>query len=86
MPHFSCKDCRHFRQHYVLGESVATAVNCGHCVTARHKHRAADADACPNFQRGSRALPDRDGVVRFLTTSLLEYILSLPLPPDIDRG
>ena len=80
-----CGECRHFRQHYILDESRAAAVNCGHCVLARRRHRAADAAACDRFVKGEHVRPDREAVLHFLTTDMLAYILSLPLPPEEDK-
>ena len=84
MERLSCQDCRHFRQHYVLYDSMASAVNCGHCVVGRCKHRKPDSAACEKFEQGAPELPDRQAVLHFLTTSFLEYVLSLPLPPEVE--
>lgn len=78
----TCKDCTHFRQHYILDEQSCTAVPCGHCTQPRLKHRRPDAKACTQFAAGDHPLPDRAKVVHYLTTELLEYILSLELPPE----
>ena len=85
MDRFCCKDCRHFRQHYVLSESSAFAVNCGHCVAVRSKHRRSDTAACEKFEQGTPSLPNRTAVLHFLTTSLLEHVMSLPLPPEVEE-
>ena len=84
MERVCCKDCCHFRQHYVLNESMASAINCGHCVVARCKRRKPDSVACEKFQPGAPDLPDRQAVLHFLTTSFLEYVLSLSLPPEVE--
>lgn len=34
-----CRQCRHFRQHYVLDDQTCTAICCGHCVFPRLKNR-----------------------------------------------
>ena len=81
-----CKDCRYFVRHYLLTEDRAAAVNCGHCTAVRRRHRNANAAACEKFEKGEHPLPQREPVVNFLTTSFLEYVLSLPLPPEIDEG
>ena len=85
MERICCKECCHFRQHYVLNESMASAINCGHCVGGRRRHRKPDSAACEKFERGTPELPDRQAAVHFLTTSFLEYVLSLPLPPEVDK-
>lgn len=48
----TCKDCRHFRQHYVkLREGRFDPIPCGHCVFPRLKHRTTDTTACFHFQK-----------------------------------
>lgn len=84
MERIYCEDCCHFRQHYVLNESMASAINCGHCVVGRRKHRKPDSAACEKFEQGAPKLPDRQAVLHFLTTSFLEYVLSLSLPPEVE--
>ena len=49
MEPYLCKDCSHFRQHYILDASSCTAIDCGHCVYPRLKHRRAHAPACSSF-------------------------------------
>lgn len=45
-----CKDCKHFRQHYVhFLELRYTPVPCGHCVYPRLKHRKPNTFACVYF-------------------------------------
>ena len=82
MEHPVCKNCVHFRQHYILDRQSCSAVPCGHCSYPRLKHRHPEADACPFFQAGAHPLPDRTKVVHYLTTELLDYIMSLELPPE----
>ena len=47
----SCKDCTHFRQHYVLSAGVYVPLNYGHCVARRRKKLAADSECCEHFMR-----------------------------------
>lgn len=48
----TCKDCQHFRQHYVFFlETRYDPVPCGHCVYPRLKHRRPDTFACIYFKR-----------------------------------
>lgn len=78
-----CKNCIHYYQHYVLSSDRCTAVNCGHCMHPRRKHREPDHPACVHYERCASPpdLPDREGVVNFLTTEMLEFVLRLKLPP-----
>lgn len=80
-----CKDCTHYRQHHVLDEQSCTAVDCGHCIYPRQKHRKPDARACSYYElrMNPAAMPDRERVVQFLTEEMLQYILSLNLPPEM---
>ena len=46
-----CKDCKHFRQHYVhFLETRLSPIPCGHCVYPRLKHRRPDTPACVHFK------------------------------------
>ncbi len=75
-----CRQCRHFRQHYVLDDQTCTAICCGHCVFPRLKNRRPDTPACGHFVAGERELPvSRD----FLTMELLRWVQNLEFPPDI---
>ena len=47
----TCKDCRHFRQHYIkFREGRYEPITCGHCVYPRLKHRTTDTPACFHFK------------------------------------
>ena len=51
----TCKDCQHFRQHYIhFLQQRYDAVPCGHCVYPRLKHRHPDTPACVHFQQKNR--------------------------------
>ena len=82
-----CQSCFHFHQHYIMDAQRCTAVNCGHCSYPHTKHRNADTKACQNYKAriDPVSLPDRDGVIHFLTTEVLQFVLSLELPPDLDN-
>ena len=84
MNNFVCKNCIHYRQHYIMDEQSCTAVDCGHCVYPRTKHRQPKHPACDHYVHRPvpPALPSREQVVHYLTTELLQYILSLDLPPE----
>lgn len=77
-----CKDCTHFRQHFILDEQSCSAVSCGHCAYPRLKYRRPDEKVCPHFQAGAHPLPDRAKVVHYLTTEILDYVMGLALPPE----
>ena len=47
----SCKDCTHFRQHYVLSAGVYVPLNYEHCVARRRKKLQADSECCEHFMR-----------------------------------
>lgn len=83
----TCKHCKYFYQHYVVDDMRRTPVNCGHCSKPRLKHRRPNTRACGNFREreGDVPLPDRPRVIDFLTVDMLEYILSLKLPPVMDK-
>ena len=47
-----CKDCKHFRQHYIhFCDNRFDAIPCGHCVYPRLKHRRPDTLACVYFSK-----------------------------------
>ena len=82
-----CGECAHFRQHYVLSSQRCTPVNCGHCSYPRLKRRTPDTLACVHFalRESPPDLPEREEVIRFLTTDMLEHILQLKLPPEVEK-
>ena len=55
-----CKDCAHFRQHYIHWDRKSyVEVPCGHCVRPRLKHRKPETCACVHFlRRHSKMLPE----------------------------
>lgn len=81
----TCKQCAHFRQHYVLTSSSAFPLECGHCVFPQLKKRTASTAACARFEEKTVPddLPDRDAVLHFLTVDMMQHILQLSLPPVI---
>ncbi len=44
-----CKECKHFRQHYVKFRRGYREINDGHCVYPRLKRRETDTPACQHF-------------------------------------
>ena len=83
----TCKTCKHFHQHYILSKDYGATVNCGHCTCRNNKHRRADAKTCDLYEppETPHTPPSRRETIRYLTTEVLEYILSLDLPPEIDN-
>jgi len=87
----TCKNCAHYRRHYLLDNECCMPVNCGHCTysSSRIKQRKPDSPACDHFvpQHGA-SLPNRDETIYFMTTEFLKKILEKPLPPKIteDEG
>lgn len=81
----TCQSCAHFRRHYIISEECCMPVNCGHCTRPRLKKRKPNEKACPQYQEGEGppSLPDREKVIHFLTTAMLEHILSLELPYEV---
>ena len=49
MKPYTCRDCLHYRQHYILWGHCFAPVWCGHCTHPRIKHRPPDKPACPHF-------------------------------------
>ena len=81
-----CNNCAHYRRHYVLGRERCTPVNCGHCSYPRIKRREPDNPACEHFEYRDHSgdLPDRQGVISYLTTEFLRDVLAKQLPPVIE--
>ena len=61
------------------------AINCGHCICVRIKQRKLDTKVCDKFvfRDNDANLPDREGVVNYLTTEFLKEVLEKALPPEI---
>jgi len=57
MDSMCCKDCTHFRQHYVLSAGVYVPLNYGHCVARRRKKLQADSECCEHFMRAEKEAP-----------------------------
>ena len=85
MSEATCQNCVHFRQHYVLDAKSAMKTECGHCVFPRIKQRRPRQAACVHFMERTeeQELPDRRGIIHFLTTDVMQYILGFDLPPEI---
>lgn len=81
-----CQNCQYFYQHYIIDSQRCTPVNCGHCRYPGLKRRKPSDPACIHFSRLDEPvdLPDKSGVIQFLTKEILEYILTLKLPLEVD--
>ncbi len=77
-----CKDCIHFRQHYILTANGLLGICCGHCTLNNVKHKSPRKPACDDYSPS----PDiRDLFPRknYVTKKLLEYLTTLEFLPDI---
>ena len=83
----TCKECSHFHQHYALDQYRAYALACGHCSFPGLKHRQPNKGACKHFAKRSKPpeLPDREEVIHFLTKEILQHILDLEIPPELEE-
>lgn len=81
----TCRNCTHFHQHYVIDDQCACPVNCGHCNYPRLKERTPDTPSCKHFspKTAPDSLPDRAGIIQFLTVEVVKRIMELPLPPEM---
>ena len=86
MENLTCRQCEHFHIHYILDKHRATPLDCGHCSYPRLKKRRPSEAACIHYSENlmSKDLPDRTGVLDFLTVEMLEYIMGLALPPEVE--
>lgn len=81
-----CKNCTHYRRHYLLDNECCMPVNCGHCTYARIKQRKPNSPACVYFEpQYGTVLPSRDETIYFVTTEFLKKMLEKPLPPKITK-
>lgn len=77
-----CKNCVHFRQHYTLDKQKIFRVYCGHCTLQTVRKKRPDTIAYANY---APAPPDEDAFAtkEYLSKTLLQYLLSLELLPEI---
>ena len=45
-----CKDCKHFRQHYIKFGRSYQEISYGHCVYPRLQKRESDTPACEHYK------------------------------------
>lgn len=79
----TCQNCAHYYQHYAFNKRKIIKVNCGHCVIPRLRNRRPYTAACEHFVAGP---PDQDAFAtkEYLSKELLQYLLNLPLLPEIE--
>lgn len=79
-----CKDCKHFMQHYVFSDGAFHWAYCGHCIQPKLRSKKPDSKICDHFE--TKSCDDEPNMTKkYLTKRLLEYFLSLELPPQLDR-
>lgn len=79
-----CGSCEHFQQHYALSGNKLFRVYCGYCLFARPKRKNFDTPACSNYKTGSTII-EGFASMEYLTKTLLQHVLSLPLFPGIEE-
>ncbi len=67
----TCKNCKHFVQHYAIVDGKLFDVWCGLCIHARGKHRKPDQRACEAFAIRKGEVPSE----KYLTRVLLQYLM-----------
>ena len=77
-----CNTCVHYRQHYAFDERHIFRVYCGHCTFPKVKTKCPDSKICENY---IPTVPDEEAFVtkEYLSKTLLKYVLSLELLPEI---
>lgn len=87
MKQHTCQECRHFYQHYVVDDKQCVAIHCGHCTYPRLKNRRPEMPACDHFiiKDPPASIPWHQDVTQFLNSALVQYILSLDPPPDLQN-
>ena len=84
MPEKQCGSCKYFQQHYTLSKGRLIRVYCGRCLFGRPKKRFYDSAACETFVIGSSDV-EAFADTQYLTKELLNYVLALPLLPEIEN-
>ena len=80
-----CKNCQYYVQHLALNNRRFFCVYCGHCTFGKAKRKLPDTKACENYIAGS-APEEAFATKEYLSKELLQYILSLDLLPEIEKG
>ncbi len=80
-----CKNCKHFYQHYGLGDRGIFRLQCGHCGLPRLRIKKPCQKACVEFVPGDskeKAFVSKD----YLSKALLDWIMRLELLPEIEEA
>ncbi len=79
-----CNTCVYYQQHYAFDKRRIFRVYCGHCTFLKGKRKKPDSNVCENYVP---AEPDEAAFAtkEYLSKTLLEYVLSLELLPEIDK-
>ena len=80
-----CADCRYYLQHYTFDKRRIFRVYCGHCTLNRVKGKRPDSKVCESFTPGP-AQEEAFATKEYLSKELIQYMLSLELLPEIERG
>lgn len=84
MENQTCRNCKHFRQHYGLDGERIFRLHCGHCVYPHLKNRKPYQKACADFTQGENK--EKEFVSKaYLSHSLFEWIRQLELLPEIQE-
>ena len=82
MENQTCKNCKHFHQHYGLDDKGFFRLYCGHCAHPHLRNRKPEQKACPEFVPGESE--EKKFVSKqYLSKSLLDWVRQLELLPEI---
>jgi len=78
----SCKDCAHYRRHYIFDKRRIFRIYCGHCIFTKVSRKRPDSKICEHFILSNT---DESAFVskEYLSKELLQYLLNLELLPEI---
>lgn len=78
----ACKNCLHFKQHYILSEDRFLRAHCGHCTFSRVKRKKPDSVGCEKFEFAQK---DEERFVskQYLSKKLLHRLMHVELLPQI---
>lgn len=82
MQEYVCKDCVHYRQHYILSGEKLMKVYCGHCKRVRTKQKKPDTVRCEHFSLAESSV-NMFVTKDYLTKELLQFVLGMDLLPEI---
>ena len=78
----TCKDCKHFQQHYGMNAHKLFRLNCGHCVHPRLQTKRPYARVCSHFELAPSS-GETFVTKKYLTRELLNCVLRMELLPEI---